>query len=614
MRHETHLRIGKLLMSAGVLDRQAVNRILQHQEKAKPRKKFLELGIQFGYINRAQSHFYLELQYLISSLMPRVSKCKELAQDQVERFVQSIGNQEVYRDLGGTCYCDLEQLDEFWRGEEQIRAIEREIYVVPRKLLEELEQKFFKKTVLAPLSHPTLPMTLLFRKNLELLALEDAEAIFHMPMHFQRATQKEAEKVLGAVYSTQRPRMAVTLTKGVFDYATINGVDLSKEREDEDVVSILNHLLVEGGDIAASDLHVEPLQQKIRVRYRKDGILGYYTDLPADLAGRLVSRAKVVCGLDISERRRPQDGKIRTSMKGTQIDMRVSTYPGETGESVVMRFLPKASDNHLFDLGMSPAMLEKFIQIIESPSGIVLVTGPTGSGKSTTLYGAARHLNTFTRKILTIEDPVEYSMQGVIQGSVNENIGVDYLMCLKGILRQDPDVILLGEIRDEETARTGMQAALTGHVVLSTLHAKDTISAVFRLLDLKIEPYLVANALDLVLAQRLVRMLCEQCKREVPVAPGQATRIGKYLGGKTKTNVAVGCAACLKTGYRGRRAIFEMLDFRNDELRDVVLGEPSVQAMRKIAAQGLFITLQQAGWKLAAEGVASLDEVEHIAG
>ncbi|HRQ71395.1 MAG TPA: ATPase, T2SS/T4P/T4SS family [Phycisphaerales bacterium] len=365
----------------------------------------------------------------------------------------------------------------------------------------------------------------------------------------------------------------------------------------------------------ATDIHIEPKQDSAQVRMRVDGQMVWIVDLPrrtGDLVGGMI---KTLCLMKTAASDSVLDGHFSTRFPDRRVDYRVSFTPSVHGQKLVVRVLDDREIPHsISELGLVPWMEERLRRICEADSGLLLSVGPTGSGKTTTLYNVLRGIDREKRNVITIEDPVEYHVDGVTQIPINEQRGNTFHSLLRSVLRQDPDVILLGEIRDEETARTGMQAALTGHVVLSTLHAKDTISAVFRLLDLKIEPYLVANALDLVLAQRLVRMLCEQCKREMPVAPGQATRIGKYLGGKTKTNVAVGCAACLKTGYRGRRAIFEMLDFRNDELRDVVLGEPSVQAMRKIASQGLFITLQQAGWKLAAEGVASLDEVEHIAG
>src|SRR6185436_4826441 len=248
----------------------------------------------------------------------------------------------------------------------------------------------------------------------------------------------------------------------------------------------------------------------------------------------------------------------------------------------------------------------------EQDHGLLLVCGPTGSGKTTTLYNALRVIDRYAKNVVTIEDPVEYQLDNVTQIPTDDSKGNTFGSLLRSVLRQDPDVILVGEIRDEETARTAMQAAMTGHLVFSTVHAKDTISSVFRLLDLKLEPYLVANSLEVVVAQRLVRTLCENCKRSVRVTPGQATGMGRFLEGQIDIYVATGCAQCLRTGYRGRRALFELLDF-TDELRDVILTEPSIQAMKKVIEGGLFTTLVQSGWQLVARGTTTMEEVDRVA-
>jgi type II secretory ATPase GspE/PulE/Tfp pilus assembly ATPase PilB-like protein len=258
-------------------------------------------------------------------------------------------------------------------------------------------------------------------------------------------------------------------------------------------------------------------------------------------------------------------------------------------------------------------MVDRVKRACNQDHGMLLVCGPTGSGKTTTLYNALREIDRQALNVVTIEDPVEYQLEGVTQIPIDEGKGNTFNQLLRSVLRQDPDVILVGEVRDEETARTAMQAAMTGHLVFSTVHAKDTISAVFRLLDLKVEPYLVANSLDLVLAQRLVRVLCDHCKRAVPLTPAQSIRIGKWMAGKTSVQTATGCGRCLRTGYRGRRALFELLDF-TDELRDTVLKEPTIAAMKKVIETGLFTTLAQFGWRLVAEGATTLDEVDRVAG
>ncbi|MCW5766899.1 MAG: Flp pilus assembly complex ATPase component TadA, partial [Phycisphaeraceae bacterium] len=267
----------------------------------------------------------------------------------------------------------------------------------------------------------------------------------------------------------------------------------------------------------------------------------------------------------------------------------------------------------LIELGLPPYMADRVKRACQKEQGFILVCGPTGSGKTTTLYNALREIDRDTTNVVTIEDPVEYQLEGVTQIPADDAKGNSFGNLLRSVLRQDPDVILVGEIRDEETARTAMQAAMTGHLVFSTVHSKDSISAVFRLLDLKVEPFLVASSLEVVLAQRLVRSLCENCRRPVRITPGQATRMGKFLEGKSEVYIPVGCTACLKTGYRGRRAIFELLDF-SDELRDVVLKDPTIASIKNAVGRGMFTTLLQAGWQLAARGSTSLDEVERVVG
>jgi general secretion pathway protein E len=245
----------------------------------------------------------------------------------------------------------------------------------------------------------------------------------------------------------------------------------------------------------------------------------------------------------------------------------------------------------------------------EQEAGMLMVAGPTGSGKTTTLHNCIRTIDRDARNVITIEDPVEYHLEGTTQIPVTEDQNFGQL--LRSVLRQDPDVILVGEIRDDETSRTAMQAAMTGHLVFSTIHAKDAIGAVFRLLDLGVEPYLVANSIEVILAQRLIRLLCDSCKRPVRVAPGQATRMGRFLEGRDEVYVPVGCTRCLRTGFSGRRAVFEMIEF-NDDLRDCVLGKPTIQAMKTIIERGVFHTLQESGWLMAAQGVTALEEIERI--
>jgi general secretion pathway protein E len=364
----------------------------------------------------------------------------------------------------------------------------------------------------------------------------------------------------------------------------------------------------------ATDIHCEPKGDSVNVRMRVDGQMVWITELPNEIGERLAGLVKNACQMKSAAKDAVQDGHFSARFPDRRVEYRVSVTPSVHGQKMVMRVLDQRGvPTSLSDLGLVGYMLERIHAVCNQDSGLLLVCGPTGSGKTTTLYNGLREIDRDSRNVITIEDPVEYQIEGVTQMPIDEKKGNTFNTLLRSVLRQDPDVILLGEVRDEETARTAMQAAMTGHLVFSTVHSKDSISAVFRLLDLRVEPYLVANALNLVLAQRLVRTLCNKCKQQVPVTPGQANKIGRFLGGKTQICAPVGCPTCIKTGYRGRRALFELLDF-NDELRDVVLRNPSIQAMRKIIDQGLFTTLQQFGFRMVSEGATSMEEVERVAG
>lgn len=373
-------------------------------------------------------------------------------------------------------------------------------------------------------------------------------------------------------------------------------------------------LLTLSGRARATDIHLEPKGETFHVRMRIDGQMTWVVELPNRIGELVQGVIKAACLMKTLGRDAVIDGAFSARYPDRRVDYRASFTPSIHGQKLVLRILDlRDMPRSIAELGMAPYMLDRIRRTCMQDAGLLLVCGPTGSGKTTTLYNAIREIDRNTRNVVTIEDPVEYRLDGVTQIPIDEHRGNSFNGLLRSVLRQDPDVIYVGEIRDEETARTAMQAAMTGHVVFSTVHAKETISAVFRLLDLGVEPYLVANALDLVLAQRLLRVLCDNCKTPVPLTPGQITRMGKgHLQG-AKPFHAVGCARCLKTGFKGRRAIFELLDF-NTELRDIVLKAPGVQAMRKAIEAGHFTTLAQSAYRLVCEGMTSIDEAEKVAG
>jgi general secretion pathway protein E len=378
------------------------------------------------------------------------------------------------------------------------------------------------------------------------------------------------------------------------------------------VVRLVNLLIEEAVRAEASDIHIEPFEDTLRVRYRMDGILYDQESPPRRLQAALASRIKLMAEMNIAERRLPQDGRIRVTLGARRVDIRVSTVPTVHGESIVMRLLDRSSVFLPFDrLGFEPSTERPFDRLIHRPHGILLVTGPTGSGKTTTLYAALDKINEPDKKIITVEDPVEYQIKGINQIPVRPKIGLSFASGLRHIVRQDPDVIMVGEIRDLETAEIAIQAALTGHLVFSTLHTNDAPGAVTRLQDMGAESYLVSSVLDGVLAQRLIRRICTQCA--VPHAPDAADllAIGITAASDLKLFRGTGCPACRGTGYKGRTGIYELLVL-NEDLRSLILRKAPTGEIRRLAqAQGL-VTLREDGWVKACKGITTVDEILRV--
>ena len=381
------------------------------------------------------------------------------------------------------------------------------------------------------------------------------------------------------------------------------------------VIRLVNLILQRAAEQRASDIHIEPFEQRLKVRYRVDGMLREVEAPPVRLYAAVVSRVKIMANLDIAERRLPQDGRLRVHVQGREIDLRVSTVPTMYGESVVMRLLYK--DNTAIDfeaLGFAEDTLAAFHDVLSRPHGILLVTGPTGSGKTTTLYAALSVLNEGTRKILTVEDPVEYQLEGVNQIQVKPQIGLTFGRALRSIVRQDPDVIMIGEMRDLETAEIAVQSALTGHMVLSTLHTNDAASSVTRLLDMGVAGYLVTSVVNGVLAQRLVRRLCPYCGESYEVLPELArkTRLDQIAGGGSiRLRRPVGCEHCGGSGYQGRTAIVELLRM-SDHIRSLVLGSVDSRDIAAAAVAEGMRTMYEDGLRKALAGMTSLEEVLRV--
>jgi type IV pilus assembly protein PilB len=390
---------------------------------------------------------------------------------------------------------------------------------------------------------------------------------------------------------------------------------LSRMSEDAPVVRLVNVLLVDALRRGASDIHIEPYEKELRIRFRIDGVLYDVMRPPLKLRDALISRVKIMSKLDISEKRLPQDGRIKIKVKidarSRELDFRVSTLPTLFGEKVVLRLLDK--ENLMLDmtkLGFEPESLVKFQRNISKPYGMVLVTGPTGSGKTNTLYSALQSLNTIQTNIMTAEDPVEFNLMGINQVQMKEQIGLNFATALRAFLRQDPNIILVGEIRDFETAEIAIKAALTGHLVLSTLHTNDAPSTISRLMNMGIEPFLVATSVNLIQAQRLIRRICKDCKREHPTPPEALMEVGFSAedAKNLKTYKGKGCSTCNNTGYKGRIGLYEVMEI-NDEVRELILIGASALELRKKAIDDGMITLRESGLQKVRNGLTTLEEV-----
>jgi type IV pilus assembly protein PilB len=437
------------------------------------------------------------------------------------------------------------------------------------------------------------------------------------------ATETDIKKTLDRFYASDRDTIATLVTELAGDKEledALKAAERGKKHsldEIEDMANsapvrkLLNMVLLLAIKDHASDIHFEPFEDEFRIRIKADGVLFEMVPPPRHLAFAITTRIKVMANLDIAERRLPQDGRIELTVGGHPVDLRVSVLPTLFGESVVMRVLDRSVVSlNLAKVGFDAAMLKTFRSIIDRPNGIVLVTGPTGSGKTTTLYSALSELNSMEDKLITTEDPVEYEIDGIVQIPIDHEIGVTFAACLRAILRQDPDIILVGEIRDLETAEIAIQAALTGHMVFSTLHTNDSPSTITRLKDMGVPTFLITATVEAILAQRLVRRVCVACKEEVPASEDLLSELGMKL-----TDVAGrrffrgrGCETCNNTGYKGRVGLYELM-IVNDTIRDMIMQNASVDDLRKTAVGFGMITLRESGMSKAYEGVTTLEEV-----
>ena len=450
------------------------------------------------------------------------------------------------------------------------------------------------------------------------LALVETRRVLRRDFSLQRLNAAEFETHLSELYGGDGFETG-NLHEELEDVETLDSLvgdlpqaaDLLDTDDDAPVIRLINGVIAEAIKRKASDIHVEPYESKLTIRLRIDGVLQDVLNLSSRLSPVLVSRVKVMARLDIAEKRVPQDGRISLTIGGRAIDVRVSTLPSRHGERVVLRLLDKDQAHlNLDQLGMPAEVTGTFKSALAEPNGIILVTGPTGSGKTTTLYAGLTRLNDASRNILTVEDPIEYALDGVGQTQVNAKVGMTFAAGLRAILRQDPDVVMVGEIRDVETAEIAVQASLTGHLVLSTVHTNDAVSAFTRLRDMGVEPFLLASTVKGILAQRLVRRLCGACKRPVALDAAQKKLLGPAAKGIKTINEPVGCPKCNGTGYDGRIGLFELITV-TDHLKRLIHEDASEQDLAAVAFKSAE-SLSSSGFRHVADGLTSIDEVLRV--
>jgi len=449
-------------------------------------------------------------------------------------------------------------------------------------------------------------------------ALAELRREFGVPLEVETVSDAEFDQRLAQTY--ERSEIADSLELDVAQDAELarlaqelpRTLDLLDAADDAPIVRLINALLVRALRERASDVHFEPSEVKSSTRFRVDGMLRDVLTIDRSLHAALISRIKIMANLDIAEKRLPQDRRISVRLAGRPVDVRVSTLPTGHGERAVLRLLDKQAGRlDLGRLGMSPKTLTEVEALVRAPQGIVLVTGPTGSGKTTTLYAALDRVDTGRYNVMTVEDPIEYDLAGISQTQVNARIGMSFARALRSILRQDPDVIMIGEIRDQETAQVAIQASLTGHLVLATLHTNDACASVTRLLDMGVEPYLLASSLLGIVAQRLVRIVCPDCAERVPLVGGGLVLQGLdpgALAAVTSIARARGCPKCNGSGYRGRSGVYEVLAM-NDALRTLVHARAAETELRAAARQGGMKTLREDGLRWVAQGTTTVEEV-----
>ncbi|MFH1299895.1 MAG: GspE/PulE family protein [Planctomycetota bacterium] len=539
----------------------------------------------------------------------------EQLESALEDQAKGDGNQLLGELLVTNEYCTEEQVLECLALEYRIPYVQLDSRMFDSKVFDVLPREFVEKHTVLPLFKVRNVLTVAVAEPTNVFLVDQLSNLTKSEIQIVAASAREIRRMV----QTYMPNKNVFVIDDIIDDANGTNVELIEESIDDigfdveyagqsPIIKLVNYIVYNAVREGASDIHIEPTESQLRVRYRVDGVLQQALEPPVHLAPAVSSRIKIMASLDISERRLPQDGRIHVLMEGRPIDLRVSTLPMPTGEKVVIRILDNRSVNiSLEQLGFSSEVLEHFDEQLKKPNGIILVTGPTGSGKSTTLYAALNSVSSIEKNVCTVEDPIEYQLPLINQFQVNEKIGLSFASILRSLLRQDPDVIMVGEIRDQETGKIAIQAALTGHLVFSTLHTNDAISAITRLINMGVDDYLIGAAVNMALAQRLCRKICPKCKTpyELPkVLQLAVERVGlegnEFYKGK-------GCKRCHNTGFSGRIGVHEILTI-DDRLREIITTDPTIASVKEYAQNNGMIPLRYDAIRKAKEGLTTIEE------
>jgi len=561
---------------------------------------------------------------IISKIGRMLVEAKLLTEDQLEKSLalQQKEGGRIGSILVKFGYIQEQTLLQFLSKQYGVQSIDLSKVEIDSSVIKLIPTEVVQKYNVIPVRRIGAVLTIAMMDPTNIFAIDDIKFMTGYDIEVVVATESAIMATMSKLYDTSSMNLQQVLKSmdageesvDIVEADTEEQVDLRELKEaveEAPVVKLVNLILSDAIKKGASDIHIEAYEKKFRVRYRIDGILYEVMNPPMKLRAALTSRLKIMAELDIAERRLPQDGRIKLKIKNREIDLRVSTLPCLFGEKVVMRILDKgALSLDLKKMGWEQKALDDLMKAIRSPFGMVLVTGPTGSGKSTTLYAALQQINEVGVNIMTAEDPVEYNLFGVNQVQMKEEIGLNFAAALRSFLRQDPDVVLVGEIRDYETAEIAVKAALTGHLVLSTLHTNDAPSTVTRLLNMGIEPFLVASSVILIIAQRLVRRICQDCKEEEKVSPAILVDLGipTQEAESVVTYKGKGCTTCNNTGYKGRVALYEVM-LVDDDVKALILEGASATEIKKKAVASGMKTLRMSGLTKLKDGVTTIEEI-----